>query len=346
MKKLKFVIAVSSETFAVTVQEKLEDKAGSDSEIIIITDSNYLEKFFNLPQRIDVLLIDEKFYSRTIEKHDIDLICILSEKIENCDKVNTGFIYTVYKNSGIDKIIQIMLSAINPAMLEKNTSQERCKMVLVTSPLGGSGKTVTAAAIAYYLHKSGMKVLFADTTSFQSSEHWIANEKKSIDDDYILNNFNVDGLGDIIVHGNIDHIAFFSQALPALDINAGSYYEVINAEKNKGNYDYIVVDSESCFSTDLINFMTIADYVIILALQDEVSVSKMRRFLRSFECSDKSKYIVCCSKFCIEKKNYLREKLDFLHISAYIPMVNLNGAHISDISKIQCFNRIASMLFL
>lgn len=344
MKKFKFVIADSSENFALEIQEKLEAKAGGNSEILIITEKNYLDEFFESPQKMDVLLIDKKFYSKAIEKHDIDLICIVSDDKNDCNRLNTGFVYTVHRDSGSEEITRTMLSVINPALIQKKESDSECKIILVTSPLGGSGKTVTAAAIALHLRKSGMKVLFADTTSFQSSSHWITDKKKIGDDEYILDNFNAECVDNITAQGNVDHIAFFSQVLPALDINAGNYYEIIKAEKKREEYDYIVVDSDSCFTTDLVNFMTVADHVVILTLQDEVSVHKMQRFLYSFDCSDTSKYITCCSKFCIDKKNYLSEKAEFMPISVYIPMVNLNGAELSEVSKMPCFNRIASML--
>lgn len=340
MKKIRFVIADSSETFALDIQEKLESRIGGNvSEILIITDKGYLDEFFSSDQKMDVLLIDKKFYSEAIEKHNINLICIVSDNPDDSNRPNTGFVYTLNRNSGTDKISQIMLSAINPAFLEKKVSDgDECKVILVTSPLGGSGKTVVSAAIAHNLRKSGMRVLFVDTTSLQSSSHWITEENK-IDDYYILDNFNAECIDNITVHGNIDHIALFSQVLAAFDLNMGNYYELIKSEKKSGKYDYIVVDSESCFSTDMVNFMTLADNVVILTLQDEVAAKKMQRFLYNFDCSDKSKYMTCCSKFCIDKKNYLNEKADF-----YIPMINLNGAQLSEISKMQCINSIASML--
>ncbi len=343
MKNLKFAIVDSSESFALKIQESLESKAGENSETVIITDRNYLEEFFSEEQKLDVLLIEKKFYSKELETQDIDLICILSDSPEDCKNPNTGYIYNVFRGAGVDKITDTMLSAVNPTMLGSQTQQGNCKVVLVTSPLGGSGKTVAAAAIAYNLKRSGMRVLFVDTTCFQSASYWIGSENK-LSDEYIIDNFNHDNSGKIILNGTVDHIAFFSQVLPAMNINTGDYCEIIKSESQKENYDYIVIDSESCFSDDLIKLMTLADYVVILTLQDKISSYKMKSFLHSFECSDASKYIVCCNKFCVNKKNYSNEKQNVVAVSAYMPMFDVSSARLLDISEMKCIQKLASKL--
>lgn len=252
MKNLKFAIVDSSESFALKIQDNLENKVGENSEIVIITDPDYLEEFFSETQSLDVLLIEKKFYSEEIENYNIDLICILSDSPEDCLKPNTGYIYNVFRNANIDKITDTMLLAVNPARLFGQSQQRKCKVVLVTSPLGGSGKTVTAAGIACYLRKSGMKILFVDATCFQSASYWFGSEKK-LTDEYILDNFNSENYENLILNGDVDHISFFSQILPAVNINTGDYYKIIKTEMQKENHDYIIVDSESCFSEDLIN---------------------------------------------------------------------------------------------
>lgn len=343
MKNLKFAVVDSSESYALKIQEALENKVGENADTVIITDESYFREFFSEKQTLSVLLIEKKFYSKELEFHNIDLICVLSDNPADSRKTNTGYVYNVCRSEGIDKVTDTMLSAINPAMLGNQKKSNGCKVVLVTSPLGGSGKTAVSAAVAYRLKKSGMKVLFADTTCFQTASYWIESEKNMSDDD-VLDNFSPENAENIIVQGNVDHIAFFSQMLPAVDINTKNYYEIIKSETKKENYDYIIIDSESCFSADLIKLMTIADYVIIVALQDKISAVKMKKFLYSFECSDSSKYIVCCNKFRIDRKNYLTQLQNTVSVGAYLPMFDIGNTKLSDLSETKSIHKLVSNL--
>lgn len=344
MKKIKIAVVSSSENFALQINDKLKERTGDNSEIFIITQKNYIAEFFSQPQKIDVLLIENNLYSDIIEKNNIDLICVLKDSPDDCQNTKTGYVYNIYKGAGIEKIVETMLSTINPAQYSGDADSDGCKVVLVTSPIGGSGKTLVSSAIAQCLSKNGMRVLYADTTCFQSASYWMKNASKT-SDEFILDNFSANTVGNIIEHDGVDHIAFFSQILPALSINAEDYYGIIKAEKFKNNYDYIVVDSESCFTEGLINIMSLADYTVVLALQDEFSVFKLKKFLSSFDCSGNSGYILCCNKYCIDKKNYLKGGTETLPVSVCIPMFDTNGADLSDVCSMKCIHRIVSNLF-
>ncbi len=341
MKKIKIAVVSSNESFALQINDKLKEKTGDSSEVFIITQREYIREFFSQSPKMAVLLIEENLYSDVVEKNNIDLICILKDSIDECQNAKTGFVYNIYKGEKTEKIIETMLSTINPARYSNDSDGDGCKVVLVTSPIGGSGKTLVASAIAQCLAKNGMKVLFADTTCFQSASYWIKNKRKA-SDEYILDNFSASTVDNIVEHDDIHHIAFFSQVLPALSIKAEDYYELIKAEKLRNDYDYIIVDSETCFTEGLINIMSMADYTVVIALQDEFSSFKLKKFLDNFDCSG---YMLCCNKFCIDKKNYLKSGMDTLPVSVYIPMFNTNGAQLSDICQMKCIHRIVSSLF-
>lgn len=90
--------------------------------------------------------------------------------------------------------------------------------------------------------------------------------------------------------------------------------------------------------------MTLADYAVIVTLQDAVSAYKMKSFLRNFECSDSSKYIVCCNKFRVDKRNYSSENQNVMPVSVYIPMMDIGASRMSDISEMKCIQKLASKL--
>ena len=342
MNCLRFVIAVPDDEFAIEIQSKLEETVGENAEILIITDKVYFRDFFSSPKNLNVILVDKSFYSKELENHNIDLVCILSNKNEDCQRVNAGSIYVIHKDSGVDKITQMMLSAVNPEMINRSIQEgQKAKIILVTSPLGGSGKTVTALAISYYLKKSGLRVLFVDPTNLQSSEYWL-KDANSMEDEYISENLTPDCWTNLVIHGKTDHIALFSQVLAAVDVKTEDYFQIIESAQSSGEYDYIVVDSESDFSAESIRFMTLADRVLVLLLQDQQSVHKAEKFLRCFDCSDETKYTLCCSKFCINKKSFLKENM--IPVAGNFPMINLDNAQLEDVGMLKCISRITSEL--
>ena len=62
MNKLKIVLADTDENYLAPLERKFIDEFEDNGEIHVITDREYLRKYFSVPQSLDILLIDEAVF--------------------------------------------------------------------------------------------------------------------------------------------------------------------------------------------------------------------------------------------------------------------------------------------
>ncbi len=338
------MIADANEDFAVQVQQRMESVLGHAAEITLITDRDYLLEYFESPRQMDILLIDQNLYFRGVERHNIEWIYILTEDPDLRKSEQAAFIDYVYRFSGLKDIVDKALSGLPESVLRSEGRSKNARMILIASPCGGSGKTITALALAGALRKRGKKTLFVDTTSLQQSYYWLRGKKHEKGDDYIQDHFTPSGIKDVIERGAFDFVSPFRQPLPALGIEPDAYTPILQSLLQSTTYDYIVADSSSGFSVLLSQMMTFAHSVMLIGLQDRFSAKKMSAFLQFVDCSDANRFRLLCGMYRPDRKNHLAEERFPVQICEYIPYANLGDEQdLKAISDMECYRRLAAM---
>lgn len=341
MKDVQILIADSNEDFAVQVQQKIESAMGSVAEVTIITDREYLFRFFETPRRLDVLLIDQKMYFRSIERHNIEWIYILTEDPDADTANSSGFLDYIYRFAGLKTIVDKVLSGFPDEEWEKKSAPGKCKLIAVASPCGGSGKTTTALTLCAALRKKNKKTLFVDTTNMQMSSCWLCEKKSSKDDSFLQDHLMPDAVKKIIEHGLFDYVCPFSQTLPALGITGQEYIDLLQYLVQDAAYDYIVIDTTSDFTEQLAQWMSMAHTVLLLVLQDRFSAEKLQKFRAGADCSDPDKFRLICAMYRPERKNYLCAE----EIAQYIPFANFSDTKdLKLLEGMQCYKKLAAMV--
>ena len=196
-------------------------------------------------------------------------------------------------------------------------------MLLVYSPIGGSGKTSVALGLSRCLADENKRVLYLNLEQINTFQIWMNNQAYLADSGY--SDFR-NGSKEIftrirhqIRNEGFDYLPPFKASLSALGIELDVFMQLIQNVKEMKNYDFIIIDTDAAFSESKAELMKLANRVFLLTMQDQVSVFKMDVFLNNVNCNDPEKYMFICSRYNQDQKNYLKdEKKKNYTVGAYI----------------------------
>lgn len=344
MKQLSIIIADSDESFAEKIQERLEKELGDSADITIITSMRFLADFFSTPKSADVILIDKGLFFSDIERHSIKNICILTDNPNDCLAKYNEYTEYVYRFSSLKDITSKLISSIN---ITDELKKEGCSALLVTSPAGGCGKTITALAVSQALKKSGKKVLYIDTSNMQTSSFWLKYSKTLKTDFDIADNLSPDSIFETVVKGEFDYVVPMKATLGYVGESNSEidFASIVSKIKSKNCYDWIVVDTSADCGKETASLISCSDVVLVMMLQDRFSISKINKFLSTVDCSDYDKYKLVCSHYMENTKNYFEELPDDFKSPITIPYMNVSEAkNLNVIAEINAYRHIAALL--
>jgi cellulose biosynthesis protein BcsQ len=161
----------------------------------------------------------------------------------------------------------------------------RTSVVAVYSPIGGSGKTTIACALANYLSMMGKKTLYLNFEEVASDGGYFPqSEDKSMSDlmGYIGNNIN---LG-VKLQGiqqtkkeNLYYINHFRSPNDIYEITESELEELLAQISNSELYDYVVVDMGGYLDYKTLKIFEIAEKIVLVDRNDMIGKIKMSKFL-------------------------------------------------------------------
>lgn len=307
------------EAYLTALERKFVEELGEFANISIITDMCYFSEYFSIPREIDILVVNEQLYDAQLSNHSIGITYILTENpVDNTQ--NNNFHY-IYKYTSVQEIfMQIssnkIIRNVSGGALGKNN-----KLILMNSPIGGVGTTTLSLGIANVLKHMGYKVLFISMENLQSYESYFGKKRylsDGFEKNFINGIVNFDTIKNEIVQDEIDYIPPFKLPLSSLDISENKYIEMIRNIKSSGEYDYILVDTDSGFSKNIINFMNEADRAVILVEQNKKACQKLSKYIYNLSGVNSDKLLFICNKYDDQKDNELINYNGIIYISDYI----------------------------
>ncbi len=311
-KPLVVIVDTDEEYLSILVKQflrELDDRADLD----IISDAEYFEKYFSKPVTAEIVVVEERLYSEKILRHNIANLFVLSEsrEIGNTHQLN---ITRIYKYLGIRELYNELTYKSRERFVKEQRHIRNTRIIAFYSPIGGSGKTIASLGLAGCLSKKHKNVLYINTESIQEfgyyfkDRSWITNEgyrniKNSCGNDYA-------GLKRFMRKEYFDYLPAFYSTLDARGLDFKIYHNLIISAKNSGEYDFIIVDIEAGYKTSILELLEDADKVLVVTLQDEISVHKMQYLLQNLNFSDREKYMVICTRYNSTKENsYINSNL-------------------------------------
>lgn len=298
MSKPFVVLADLDAGYLVSLEDKLTEELYDQIDLEIITDSSYFDCFFSTPKQIDILIIGSSLYNQSLNRHNITDIFVLAEDAE--EEKSTGNVTYILKYSSAKEIFNQVLYK-NREILDVRFSSKETQVIVVTSAIGGSGKTTLSMALAQRLSRNHKRVLYISTDIMQSFVYYIQNINPLPNDFPKVFSYSDDKLYRAIVpylrNEEFTYLPSFSRTIISLGMDFAIYNRFVKAAKAAKAFDYIVIDTDIQLDQAKAELINSADKVIITVLQDEYSTLKTEFLIRNIDCRNNEKFVFVCNKF-------------------------------------------------
>ncbi|MCD8299917.1 MAG: AAA family ATPase [Clostridiales bacterium] len=307
MKKVRIIIADTDVNYILALQLKFIEEFDGKANLEVITDRDYFKKLFSSPQTAQVLVFSEDMYDPSLHKHNIAHLFQLTEE---ADGSRTGEldIDCIYKYSSIPEIFNVVIGkcadVLHSGAKEKKVSQ----IVVVTSAAGGVGKTTVAMGLCAALSRSYKKVLYIDAERLQTFQ-FLLRSKEPLSGDIPCRELTEAGcvsyqkIRKLIRKEEFAYLPPFRAALLSLGVSPDVFGRIAKSAKLSGEYDYVVVDTDSVFDENKAGLIDIADKVIVVTRQNLASVTATNVFTANVNGIDGDKYLLLCNDYDPDAEN-------------------------------------------
>lgn len=318
MSKMRIIIADTEKKVVSALETKFLYELRDDVDLEVITDAEYFSAFFSKPQTADILVCGEELFAEDIKKHGIKKMFLL------CEQAGTGGT----EDLSIERVLKYSSpQAVMDQVLRGHGTQKKKEpvIVLVYSASGGAGKTTVALGVCANLAKSYKRVLYL------SAERIHAFQGRLKDPNTLTNQAvaGIAGAGErmfaeirpLLRNEGFDYLPPFPVALSSAGLSFRLFEAIASAAKRSGEYDYVVVDTDTVFDGDKASLITKADRVVMVLRQTRQDVFAMNMLVRNMSCSDTAKYFFVCNDFDKDRENALVSQGNEakFYVSEYLP---------------------------
>lgn len=309
MGKPRIVIADIDENYIAPLQQKFIETFFDKIDLEIITEKKYFDFLFSSPQKMDILVVSEDFYSIELQRHNIENVFLMTE--QPADGHTSDLLATkIFKYAkNVKEIFNEIIGSGSDSISVKTEMKRQTQTVLVSSASGGAGKTTVALGIAACLSQAHKRILYIDAEYIQNFQYFLSN-KAPISNE-LLSKFHI---GNEELYAEIqryirrelfEYLPPFRASISSYNISFGIFSYLIEQIKDMNVYDFIVVDTDSAFSDEKGDLIDRADKVFIITRQDFYSVYKTNCMLNNINYSDAEKFMFLCNAFQTEYENAL-----------------------------------------
>lgn len=331
MTRPRVIIADTDANYIIPLQLKFVNEFFDRIDLEIITDQRYFEELFSKPQKAEILIVSDRLYDSSIQKHNIANIFMMMEQEEEGapDELNVNriFKYTSIKEI-FSKIIGKSAGMLNLESKEKKATQ----IILVTSASGGVGKTTIAMGISACLANNYKRVLYINASRLQSFQYIMGN-KATIASPEIYSKLSnptartYEDIKPVIRKEGFSYLPEFKASLMSVGMEYSVYRKIAESAKGSGDFDFIIIDAESTFDEEKTRLLDIADKVIIVTEQGVNAVQATNTFLSNINATNSDKYVFVCNKFRKDSYNALSspELVTKFSVNEYVETLGVNG---------------------
>lgn len=291
MEKCKIILADTDLSYLSTIELLLLREYGSQADLQLITDAEYLAAYFSEPRKTDILVINEDLWQEDFRRQDIHQVFLLSEdehpQIRTED--NDILLYKYTSARDVFASLNIVLRRLTGTRTQLPT-----QVVMVYSPQGGSGKTTTAMGICCGLVNIGSRVLYINGESLQSFGGYMP-EEQTMSDGLIKQLLNgvvqPSELEANILHKEFDYLAPMQYAMTSYGMDESRFAVLIRTAAQTLGYDFLVLDCSCDFTAEKAALMKTAAFVVLPFRADPAGLNKYRRLRRCINTNDTEKFI-------------------------------------------------------
>lgn len=177
-----------------------------------------------------------------------------------------------------------------PPAVNTPAAANGAKVISFSSIEGGSGKTVFSLALANELSMSGKRVLYIDAEAVNTFQFYLKHTGFAPSEMPGLL-ANIRGSGYQAIKRFFGYENFFilppiNGFAPNFDIKADSYLTLIEMARTSGDFDYIIIDTDSLFNSFKEKLFNASDKVFLVQRPFADSAYKMEMFEKIADFSD------------------------------------------------------------
>lgn len=309
MAKPRVIIADTDVNYIIPLQLKFVEDFFDKVDLEIITEESYFNELFSVPQRADILIVSEELYDITLQRHNIAHTFVMTEQHEEEGTADLNVDH-IFKYTSIKEIFNEIISKSAEVLGVSQDSKQETQVILVYSASGGTGKTTVALGMSASLTKNYKRVLYINASRLQVFQHMLENTTAIASSEVYAKLSNVSEsiyseIKHVIRQENFYYLPPFKAALMSLGLEYKVYEKIILSAKKSGDYDFIIVDTDSTFDEDKATLLNIADKVVIVTNQSLASVTATNLLVSNVNGINQDKYIFVCNNFNKEKDNAL-----------------------------------------
>ena len=298
MMKSRILLACPDMGYMIPLQQKYINEFGDSVELEVITDGAYFAKLFSVHQHAQLLVVDEAFFSDDLDKHDIEKICVLVESKDAHIGDSIGTVVPIYKYTSLKDIFKQSCSNINLGQKDDSSSAET-KVVLIHSASGGVGKTTLSIGLCTSLEQSGYSALYINAEWLQSFQ-WRLATQSAIDDSkiYAMLADEKEDRYRIVKHTvrkeDFSYLPPFKTSLMSQGLTKDVFKGIIEKVKSSGDYNFIIIDTDSVFDEYKTELMDLSNYVITMLTLTDSSIFATNKLVENIDGTNTEKYIFVC----------------------------------------------------
>lgn len=312
--KPRIVIVDENYEYIMPLQLKFMNEFFEKINLEVITDVQYFDELFSMPQNIDILIISENLYNTQIQRHNINHIFVMKEQNEE-EQTTELNINKIYKYTSIKEIFNEIVGKSEDILNASGNDERTTQVIVVTSANGGVGKTTVSLGLSSALSNSYKKVLYINVDELNTFQYRLEDKSLMGSTNLYVNlmqNNNVyETIKSQIKNEGFDYVPAFKSPLESIGLNIELYKNLIEQAKASSNYDFIVVDTNSVFNMIKTELFEIADNVIILTTKNKNTLLATNDFVSHINGITSGKYLFISNNSNINNVDIYREQLRF-----------------------------------
>lgn len=290
----RIIIADEKEEYACRLQMIFVERFFNAIDLEVITDRTYFNSFFFTPRQADVLIVSENLYDSHLLRHNMTQIFVMTESPRRASD-DTDDLHHIFKYSSINEIFNEILMK-NSDSLEVNGNSSKTRMALVYSPNGGTGKTTLALGMGAVLGQNNKRTLYIHASHFQLFQHLLSDVCPIMPMEvYTSLRASPENAYEIIKPyirtEGCDYIPPFKAPIQSLDLSFDVYDHLIRSVRASGEYDFIIVDTDSSYDLNTIHLIQDADRIIVVTKNDMASENALHHFAMSLDDPKDEKFV-------------------------------------------------------
>jgi MinD-like ATPase involved in chromosome partitioning or flagellar assembly len=344
----KIILADTDAGYLASLERRFVSALSVVLDVEVITDRAYFDTFFSTPRSADILLISEDLYREDLARQDIARIYILTEGM--VDQAEGGSDVRIHKYSSTSEVFDRVLYDAPFDLTASAAVKAEPQIVLFYSAQGGSGKTTVAIGTASALSASHRRVLFVSAEYLQTFGRFLTDKTTA---DRALAAHLQAGTSEVyrrtrpfLRSERFAYLPPLPTSLSSLGIGFAVYLAFIKQAKESGDYDFIVVDTDTALSSDKLSLIDAADRMIVTLTQDAEAVHTARVLSQSISLNGESHCLVCNRYRRDAENDILTEgRGSSLIISEYVEQIDeLSEISIAGMGAIREFQKLAMLL--